>query len=377
MDSPMRRGVPRALAAVLAAAALSAAFQAQAAPAQGPKVAFFGSSTVHGYGASHRDRRWTSLLCRYLGFTELNMGLPGSTVSAPPEGNATAKPSLLARWRREVLPARPDRVVVMGGANDIFTRLPIGPGPGTFTTHFGLLLDGLLGALAPNALVAVTAQPAPDLTRHRAPYDAATVAAAAERGVPAIDGTRAFPPALTLAFSADGLHMNDRGHAAFASYMAASLIDLGWAPRPPAATGGSPIAAELRPLPGGRLYIDQAAPLSAGELSAIKVAWLGSGSGVVAVMRPDGAGGFRALYRTEAAPVDRGQAVYSVPRWRVLDGDRLAAWSDGPLLGAEAAASGTGRVLSHPFGLTVQVGDVPRGLAEPGSRVLAIQAVPR
>jgi hypothetical protein len=33
--------------------------------------------------------------------------------------------------------------------------------------------------------------------------------------------------------------------------------------------------------------------------------------------------------------------------------------------------------VSYPFGLTVQVGDVPRGLAEPGSRVLAIQAVPR
>jgi lysophospholipase L1-like esterase len=370
----MRR---RALPAMLAALALAMPLQALAAPAPGPKVAFFGSSTVYGYGASQRDRRWTTLLCRYLGFIELNLGLPGSTVAAPPPGNAAAKPSLLERWRREVLPARPDRVLVMGGANDIYTRLPVGPGPGTFTTHFGLLLDGLLTALAPGALVVVTSQPAPDLTRHRAPYDAATMAAASSRGVQAIDGTRAFPPALVRSFSADGLHMNDRGHAAFASYMAATLSDLGWAPPAPAATGGSPIAAELRPLPGGRLYIDQAAPLSAGELSAIKVAWLGSGSGVVAVMRPDGAGGFRALYRTEAVAVDRGQAVYAVPRWRVLDGDRLAAWSDGPLLGAEAAASGTGRAVSYPFGLTVQVGDVPRGLAEPGARVLAIQAVPR
>jgi lysophospholipase L1-like esterase len=373
----MRPLIHRALAVAVALTALMVPLQALAAPAPGPKVAFFGSSTAYGYGASHRDRRWTSLLCRYLGFSELNMGLPGSTVSAPPEGNASAKPSMLERWRREVLPARPDRVVVMGGANDIYTRLPVGPGTGTFTTHFGLLLDGLLSAFAPKSLVVVTSQPAPDLTRHRAPYDAATFAAATARGVPAIDGTRAFPTALTLSFSADGLHMNDRGHAAFASYMAASLTDLGWAPSAPAATGGSPISAELRPLPGGRLYIDQAAPLSAGELSAIKVAWLGSGSGVVAVMRPDGVGGFRALYRTEAAPVDRGQAVYAVPRWRVLDGDRLAAWSDGPLLGAEATASGTGRAVSYPFGLTVQVGDVPRGLAEPGSRVLAIQAVPR
>jgi lysophospholipase L1-like esterase len=351
--------------------------QAHAAPAPGPKVAFFGSSTVYGYGASHRDRRWTTLLCRYLGFNELNMGLPGSTISAPPEGSAAAKPTMLERWRREVLPARPDRVLVMGGANDIFLRLPLGPGPGTFTTHFGLLFDGLLSAFAPSALALVTSQPAPDLTRDRVPYDAAALAAAAAHGVAAIDGTQAFPPALTRTFSADGLHMNDRGHAAFASYMASALSDLGWAPKAPAATGGSPIASELRPLPGGRLYIDQAAPLSAGELSAVKVAWLGAGSGVVAVMRPDGAGGFRALYRTEALAVERGQAVHPVPRWRVLAGDRLAAWADGPLLGAEAAASGEGRVVSYPFGLTVQVGDVPRGLAEPGSRVLAIQAVPR
>jgi lysophospholipase L1-like esterase len=378
MDTPLTQAARLALGGAIALAAAWTATPAPATAAAPMKVAFFGSSTVFGTGASRPDRRWTSLVSRYLGFEELNAGLPGSSVStAPPAPDIGFKPDFLARWRPEVLNARPDRVLVMGGANDIFRRLPIGPGAGTFVTNYGLLLGGLREHFPASAMVAVTSQPAPDLTRARGPYDAATRAAADRFGVAFIDGTAAFDPALVLTLSADGLHMNDQGHATFASYMAARLTDLGWAPQAPTSTGGSPILAELAPLPGGRLYIDQAAPLTGGELRAVQVAWLGSAAAVVAVMRPDGQGGYRPLYRTLPRQVSRGIEVVAVPRWRVLDGDRLAVWSDGPVVAAEARPSGAGRSLGQPFDINTQVGDVPRGGGTPVSRVLAIRAAAR
>ncbi|MNT36571.1 hypothetical protein D3C72_1726660 [compost metagenome] len=66
-----------------------------------------------------------------------------------------------------------------------------------------------------------------------------------------------------------------------------------------------------------------------------------------------------------------------MPRWRVLDGDRLAVWSDGPIVAGEARPSGTGRTLAQPFDTNTQVGEVPRGLGTPVSRVLAIRAAAR
>ena len=83
---------------------------------------------------------------------------------------------------------------------------------------------------------------------------------------------------------------------------------------------------------------------------------------------------FTAIYRTEVLPVARGIRVHPLPRWRVLDGDRLAVWSDNPVLGMEAEASGHGRSLAVPLDVRRQVRSLKAGEGEPGTRLLAIRA---
>lgn len=377
MDSALRP-LCRLVHAGLALALLTGASPCPPAPDPAPRVAFFGSSTIYGLGASKPERRWTSLVCRYLGWQEINLGLPGSTVSdASPVPEIGPKLNMRQRWRREVLGAHPDRVLVMGGANDQFRRLPVGPGPGTFSDNLTEILAGLRDALGAGNVINLTPQPAPSYEKVRAPYDAAARRIADRLGLPLVDAEKAFPPGLTQTFSADGLHMNDMGHATMASFVANRLTELGYAPRVPAAGGGNPMPDRLAAAPAGRLWVEMASPLSCGVLQAVQAGWVGDGEAVIAVMRPDGAGGLTAIYRTEVLPVSRGIRVTPLPNWRVLDGDRLAVWSDDAVLGTEAESSGAARSLSLPLGVTHQVRSLKPGEGEPGTRLLAIRAWPR
>jgi GDSL-like Lipase/Acylhydrolase family len=92
-----------------------------------PKVVFFGSSTTVGFGTTRGDRRWTTLLSRYLGWEEINEGLSGSTVSVALRDKELASvPSGLERWRSNVLARHPDRVVMLYGVNDAFRQISLG-----------------------------------------------------------------------------------------------------------------------------------------------------------------------------------------------------------------------------------------------------------
>lgn len=185
-----------------------------------PRVAFFGSSTTWGVGATGFERRWTTTLCRLLGWEELNLGradgglLPNARV-----------PGARARLP-EVLALRPDRVVVMLGANDVAARVAVP----SFAAEARALAHDLADALGPGSVALVTPQPHAAGLIAREPYDRALEAAAREAGVAWIDAGKAFPPAELPGLAHDALHLNDRGHARLAGFMARAMGGIGWAP---------------------------------------------------------------------------------------------------------------------------------------------------
>ena len=309
------------------------------ASAPSPKVVFFGSSTTVGVGATRGDRRWSTLLSRYLDWQEFNESLSGSSLSkAPRTDKSWPIPAAVQRWKDAVLRRHPDRVVMLYGANDAFWKLPLGDtrSPATFRGDLKILLSEMTTEFRPDQLVVVTPQPNQATLDRRSPYDTALKEGARQIGAHFIDATQASSFSENLAdFSADGLHLNNLGHAAFASYLAGKLADQGITAPPPLAQGGTPLPNASTPLSGGFLRIDLAHPLSFGELRAVSARWVAPGNARLMVLRPDGRGGYEAIYRTPLFSVKPGQTQTEVPRWWVLKGDRLAVWTDTNCLGSE------------------------------------------
>ena len=71
------------------------------------KIVCLGDSLTYGYGVPRRDC-WVSLAAEATGHTLVNRGINGDTTGG-----------MLARFGRDVLSEQPDRVLLMGGANDI------------------------------------------------------------------------------------------------------------------------------------------------------------------------------------------------------------------------------------------------------------------
>ena len=71
------------------------------------KLVCLGDSLTYGYGVPRRDC-WVSLAEARTGHTLVNRGLNGDTAGG-----------MLSRFGRDVLDEKPDRVLLMGGANDI------------------------------------------------------------------------------------------------------------------------------------------------------------------------------------------------------------------------------------------------------------------
>jgi hypothetical protein len=76
-------------------------------------------------------------------------------------------------------------------------------------------------------LVLVTPQPARRLEAVRGPYDAALAAEAEAAGAIVVNGAAAFPAEALADHAADAIHLNDRGHAAFAAHVARALAAAG------------------------------------------------------------------------------------------------------------------------------------------------------
>ena len=341
-----------------------------------PKVVFFGSSTTVGVGATRGDRRWSTILSKYLGWEEYNESLSGSSLStAPRTDKSWPIPAAVERWRDAVLRRHPDRVVMLYGANDAFWNLPLGnakpPQPATFRGDTEILFSEMQTEFRPEQILVVTPQPNQATQDRRAPYDAALEAGAKEIGAPFIDAVRETFPAADLAdFSADGLHLNNLGHAAFASYLAGKIADMGIAAAPPRAIGGNPLPTAQTALPGGFLRLDLDHPLSFGEIRQISAHWVGSGQARLIVMRPDGRGGYDVVYRTPVFNVAPGTTKTTVPRWWVLKGDRLGVWTNANILGS--ISGGTSKHLALRATEQTAVADIRPAAGSVEPQTLAI-----
>jgi lysophospholipase L1-like esterase len=342
------------------------------------KVVFFGSSTTVGVGATRGDRRWSTLLSRYLDWQEFNESLSGSSLSkAPRTDKSWPIPAAVQRWKDAVLRRHPDKVLMLYGANDAFWKLPLGNdrSPATFRGDLKTLLSEMTTEFRPEQLVVITPQPNQATLERRSPYDSALKEGAQKIGAHFIDSTQAPDFAGHLAdFSADGLHLNNLGHAAFASYLAGKLADRGITPPPPLAQGGIVLPNAQQPLSGGFLRVDLAHPLSFGELRTISARWVAPGKARLMVLRPDGRDGYEALYQTPLFSVQPGQTETVVPRWWVLKGDRLAVWTDTNCLGSEP--SDTPQHLAFSSDVSAAFTDVKSTQGRAELDALAVWTVP-
>ena len=303
-----------------------------------PLVVFYGSSTIAGFGASRGDRRWTTLMSRYLGWQEMNEGVSGSTIIRyhRADGALWDTVSGVERWRYSVVNRQPDLVVIMYGANDTYRRLPLN----LVKKDLKTMLGGLSAALTPEKLIVLTPQPNSATIDHRNLYDLALQKGAEEVGAFFIDaGKEGYSPKDLKDYALDGLHMNDLGHAALASFLANKMVEFGISSPPPTAKGGNALEEDLQTLAGGYLHIDAANPLTFGKINNLEVQWGQEGEAILAVMRPDARGGYDLVYRTNPISVTPGTSRVSVPGWWVLDGDRLAVWTREDCLLAAPSAS--------------------------------------
>ena len=343
------------------------------------KVVFFGSSTTVGFGTTRGDRRWSTLLSHYFNWQEINEGLSGSTVSLA-QRNHQPQPvaSGVERWRSNVLSRHPDRVIVLYGVNDAFFRIPLGSASehGTYQGDLTRMLTGMAKEFKPNQLIISNSQPNQATLDRREPYDRILQATTNQIGSYFIDAAHeAFPLSDLPDYSADGLHLNNFGHAIFASYLANKMVDLGLEPAPPQSRGGNKLTEmQPEPLPGGFLHIDLHQPLTFGRIRTIEATWVEPGRARIAIMRPDGRGGYEAVYRTSILTITPGTSKVEVPNWWVLDSDRLAVWTEGNCIGGYPLPANSSGHLAVPQGQIIR--DIPADHGQILPQALAIHSIP-
>ena len=194
------------------------------------KAVFFGASSVEGAGASSPEKRFTTIVCRTLGWEEVNLGVGGTTMTGRGEDGLLADEESGIGRVPDVLHASPDVVVILFGANDFARSCPLGfPDkfqPGTFVSDYDTALRGLIENL-PDAKITLgtcqyraDAETPNDLGLVLEDYNNA-VRGLAERyrlelaDVAAGSGITARNFA---ALSADEFHLNDDGYQRLAAF---------------------------------------------------------------------------------------------------------------------------------------------------------------
>ncbi len=124
------------------------------------KAVFFGSSTVEGAGASTPEKRFTTIICRTLGWEEVNLGIGGTTMTGRDDaGMLVDEESGIGRVP-DVLHANPDWVLILFGANDFAGSKPLGDPnqfrQGTFYWDYDTVLRGLIENLPDAQIVPAT-----------------------------------------------------------------------------------------------------------------------------------------------------------------------------------------------------------------------------
>lgn len=216
-----RNSVSGSVAAVLAlTGCLASTALRDPLEADAPRVAFFGSSTIAGVGASAPERRWSTLVAERLGWREVNLGLAGSKLTSVPARIVAGEERIA-----QVIAAAPDVVVVMYGANDVAAGVPLGDEetPGTFRHAVSRVLGRLRAALPQAELVICSPQPAAMLVGIRKPYDDALAEAAVRVGATWVPAGDAFAVSRLADLGSDRIHLNDGGHRALAAFVSGRL----------------------------------------------------------------------------------------------------------------------------------------------------------
>ena len=199
------------------------------------KAVFFGASSVEGAGASSPERRFSTIVCRTLGWEEVNLGLGGTTVTGRDDtGQVVALDSGIGRVP-EVLEAEPDVVFILHGANDFAQSCPLGEPrlfrQGTFLWDYDTMLRGLLDGLEPDQITVSTCQYRADaetpnaLGLTLADYNRIIREAGERYGLCTLDAyaDSGLGPRNWAQFSADDAHLNDAGYEFLAAFFTESL----------------------------------------------------------------------------------------------------------------------------------------------------------
>ena len=199
------------------------------------KAVFFGASSVEGAGASSPEHRFSTVVCRALGWEELNLGIGGTTVTGrDDEGQVVALDSGIGRVP-DVLEAEPDLVFILHGANDFVQSCSLGEHrlfrQGTFFWDYDTMLRGLLDGLEPAQIVVSTCQYRADaetpnaLGLTLADYNRVIREAGERYGLCVQDayGASGIGAGNWAGLSADDAHLNDSGYQVLAAFFTESL----------------------------------------------------------------------------------------------------------------------------------------------------------
>ena len=211
------------------------------------KVLFLGDSITEGAGASSLEKRFTDVFARKTGLEIKNYGIGGTRIARKRRPSAVPAFDDCFLDRLERMDGEADLVVIFGGTNDFgHGDAPLGePDSEDEYTFYGAMRHLLRRAIQkyPEARIVVltplhrtsecvTVNEIGLPTNPLKDYVDAEIEVAREFSVPVLDlwsvsGIQPRIPEQCKAFSADGLHPNDRGHERVADCLIRFLDTIG------------------------------------------------------------------------------------------------------------------------------------------------------
>ncbi len=195
------------------------------------KAVFFGASSVEGVGASSPDKRFSSVICRTLGWEEINLGIGGTTMTGRGDDGLIADEESGIGRVPDILHAAPNVVLISYGANDFVQSCPRGElgrfQPGTYVSDYDTVLRGLIENLPDAKIVPATCQYRAD---GETPNDLGLVLEDYNEGVRQLaerynlelaDAYRksGISAGNFASLSADEAHLNDDGYQRLAAFL--------------------------------------------------------------------------------------------------------------------------------------------------------------
>ena len=211
------------------------------------KVLFLGDSITEGAGASSLSKRFTDVFAQKTGVQIQNYGIGGTRIARKHLKSPNPRVDDCFLDRLERMDGEADLVVIFGGTNDFgHGDAPLGePDSEDEYTFYGAMRHLLQRAIEkyPEARIVVltplhrtsecvTVNEIGLPTRPLKDFVDAEIEVSREFSIPVLDlwsvsGIQPRVPAQCRAFSADGLHPNDRGHERIADCLIRFLETLG------------------------------------------------------------------------------------------------------------------------------------------------------